>query len=132
MNNKQEGDVFFSKALGCNLVTKIMNKSGRCELCAYGTHYSNTKYGNRFKVCGILREIRQEEAGHCSYNGRQDNTQVYFQVKEAFYNVPKETVELLVEVENMTTDRDEQVNIQKVLLDSEYNKFIKEYGRRIR
>ena len=111
MVEREEGEIFFSKLLGQKLVTVIDDGSCICNYCAY------------YDMCGIYQTIERirmkYETGSCceSYSG------IHFETKQVIYEIPRDLLEIIKEVESddYMTDNTKETLIL-LLIESEYNK----------
>ena len=117
MENKQEGDVFISRLTGRKAIT-VLGSSGRCCSCIYNRLGSK---GGQIGCFGAYHDLRREEAGQCSSKSRGDHKNVYFKEVEKLYDLTKETVELMIDLQtDSTLSTVDKINLHQLLLDAEY------------
>jgi len=112
IKDKKVGEVFISKLTGKKVITKLGEK-GRCVNCVF-------KDNKHLSCIGFVYNIRQREAGHCSKESRKDGNIVYFEEVEKLYEISKETMDLILELDKTTLTSDERLNAQMTLLNAEY------------
>jgi hypothetical protein len=111
---RNPGDKFFSKLLGCTIEVKGDKVRGRCLSCAYEN------------ICEKLSTLRNFETGNCSEIFRDDSSPVYFVKIEEKYKLDKEVYNLLIDLYSSALEEnikpEECRSLQLALLDVEYSK----------
>lgn len=112
IKDKKVGEVFVSRLTGKKVITKLGEK-GRCVSCVF-------KNNKHLSCIGFVYNIRKLEAGHCSKESRKDGIDVYFEEIEQLYEIPQETMDLILELDKTILTSDERLNAQMTLLNAEY------------